>query len=182
MLEQLKLLIRAKNPILSAETRDENRAVLTIRKAAEEMALPLYEWSLTAGLSRIRPAPTKIDLEDSKATTVLMRKGRFDEVFFVDLPSAAVRREILAIHLQQRKRDPKRFDLTVLAAATEGFSGAEIEQLVIAALYAAFSEGVEPTDAHLLAEARATRPLSVLMGEKVRQLRAWAEGRCVPAD
>jgi SpoVK/Ycf46/Vps4 family AAA+-type ATPase len=112
----------------------------------------------------------------------LMRKGRFDEVFFVDLPSATARRQILGIHLRRRKRDPERFGLDALAAVTEGFSGAEIEQMVLSALYEAFASGVELTDQHLLAEARATRPLSVLMGERVRQLRAWGEGRCVPAD
>jgi hypothetical protein len=112
----------------------------------------------------------------------LMRKGRFDEVFFVDLPGPEVRRHILSIHLGKRKRDPEQFALDNLAQATEGFSGAEIEQMVVAGLYAAFAEGGELTDEHLLAEARATRPLSILMAERVRQLRAWAEGRCVPAD
>jgi SpoVK/Ycf46/Vps4 family AAA+-type ATPase len=112
----------------------------------------------------------------------LMRKGRFDEIFFVDLPTSEVRAQILAIHLQRRKRDPKRFNLEMLAAATEGFSGAELEQMVVSALYAAFAAGEELSDEHLLAEARATRPLSVLMSERVRQLRAWANGRCVPAD
>ena len=69
-----------------------------------------------------------------------------------------------------------------MAKATEGFSGAELEQLVVSALYAAFAEGKELTDEHLLAEVTTTRPLSVLMGERVKQLRAWADGRCVPAD
>ena len=112
----------------------------------------------------------------------LMRKGRFDEVFFVDLPPAAARRQILGIHLTRRKRDPAAFDLDRLAAETEGFSGAELEQLVVSALYAAFAASTELTDAHLLAEVRITRPLSVLMGERVAELRAWAAGRCVPAD
>jgi SpoVK/Ycf46/Vps4 family AAA+-type ATPase len=112
----------------------------------------------------------------------LMRKGRFDEVFFVDLPPAASRKQILGIHLTRRKRDPQTFDLERLAADTEGFSGAELEQLVSSAMYAAFSAGTELTDARLRAEVGSTRPLSVLMGEKVAQLRAWAAGRCVPAD
>ena len=68
------------------------------------------------------------------------------------------------------------------AAAADGFSGAELEQLVVSALYAAYAEGTELADEHLLAEVKTTRPLSVLMGERVRQLRAWADGRCVPAD
>jgi hypothetical protein len=112
----------------------------------------------------------------------LMRKGRFDEVFFVDLPSTSARKQVLAIHLKRRKRDPGRYNLDKLAAAADGFSGAELEQLVVSALYAAFAEGKELSDDHLLAEVKTTRPLSVLMGERVRELRAWAEGRCVPAD
>lgn len=112
----------------------------------------------------------------------LMRKGRFDEVFFVDLPTAPVRRDVLAIHLKRRKRDPQRYNLDALAAATEGFSGAEIEQLVVSALYSAFADRHELTLQHLLSEAAATRPLSILMGEKIASLRAWAESRCVRAD
>jgi hypothetical protein len=112
----------------------------------------------------------------------LMRKGRFDEVFFVDLPHAAARKQILTIHLGRRNRDPKNYDLDRLAAETEGFSGAELEQLVSSAMYAAFAVGTELADDHLRAEIPATRPLSVLMGEKVAQLRAWAAGRCVPTD
>jgi len=69
-----------------------------------------------------------------------------------------------------------------LASAADGFSGAELEQLVVSALYAAFAEGKELGDEHLLAEVKTTKPLSVLMGERVAQLRAWAADRCVPAD
>lgn len=112
----------------------------------------------------------------------LMRKGRFDEVFFVDLPGDAARRTILSIHLKRRKRDPKNFALDRLSRATEGFSGAELEQMVISGLYAAFAENQELCDDHLLAEAKITKPLSVLMAERVKQLRAWAKDRCVPAD
>lgn len=112
----------------------------------------------------------------------LMRKGRFDEVFFVDLPRADSREMILAIHLKRRKRDPQQFDLKRVAEATEGFSGAELEQLVSASMYAAFSHGSELTTEHLLNEAKTTRPLSVLMAEKVNDLRAWAAERCVPAE
>ena len=112
----------------------------------------------------------------------LLRKGRFDEVFFIDLPGEAARREIFAIHLSRRKRDPGTFDLAALAEASAGFSGSEIEQAVVAALYAAFNQSRELTTADVLAELKATRPLSVLMAERVADLRAWAEGRCVPAD
>ncbi len=112
----------------------------------------------------------------------LMRKGRFDEVFFVDLPKEQVRRDIWEIHLRRRKRDPKVFDLGKLSAATQGFSGAEIEQAVVAAMYIAFSESKELSDELLLEEVANTKPLSKLMGEKIDSLRHWANGRCVPAD
>jgi SpoVK/Ycf46/Vps4 family AAA+-type ATPase len=112
----------------------------------------------------------------------LMRKGRFDEVFFVDLPGDDIRRQVFAVHLKRRGRKPEAFKIDELAVAAEGFSGAEIEQAVVGALYAAFAEKVELADRHLLAEVRATRPLSVLMAEKVGDLRAWASGRCVMAD
>jgi SpoVK/Ycf46/Vps4 family AAA+-type ATPase len=112
----------------------------------------------------------------------LMRKGRFDEVFFVDLPNAAARKQILGIHLQRRKRDPAKFALDSLAKSADGFSGAEIEQAVVSALYAAFASETELNDSHIHAELKATKPLSVVMGEKVSQLRSWAANRCVPAD
>ncbi|MFA9478243.1 AAA family ATPase [Phycisphaerales bacterium AB-hyl4] len=112
----------------------------------------------------------------------LLRKGRFDEVFFVDLPGAAVRKQIFAIHLRKRNRDPEAFALDALAAATEGFSGAEIEQAVQAALHEAFSAKKELDTAGIVAVAKASPPLSVTMAEKVNSLRQWADGRCVPAD
>ena len=112
----------------------------------------------------------------------LMRKGRFDEVFFVDLPDAAARRTILDIHLRRRGRDPARFALEMIANATEGFSGAELEQLVVSAMYNAFPRNEEVSDAHLLAERATTKPLSTLMRERVIELREWAKDRCVPAD
>jgi ATP-dependent 26S proteasome regulatory subunit len=112
----------------------------------------------------------------------LMRKGRFDEVFFVDLPSDEARRQILSIHLQRRKREPKQFPLEELVAATAGFSGAEIEQAVVSAMFSAFSERGELNADHLLTELRATRPLSVLMAEQVAELRGWARDRCVSAN
>ncbi len=112
----------------------------------------------------------------------LMRKGRFDEIFFVDLPNAANRAGILKIHLQRRQRDPGDFDLPALADAAEGFSGAELEQVIMASLYRAFAEDSELETRHILAEIAATRPLSVVLGEKIANLRAWAKERCVEAD
>ncbi len=112
----------------------------------------------------------------------LLRKGRFDEIFFVDLPDAAVRREIFTLHLRRRELDPETFDLEALAAASEGFSGAEIEQAIVSALYDA-AGGVGALDQKLLMDALAgTRPLSVLMAERVQALRTWARERCVAAD
>ncbi|NIP81692.1 MAG: AAA family ATPase, partial [Gemmatimonadetes bacterium] len=107
----------------------------------------------------------------------LLRKGRFDEVFFVDLPDTAARRQIFRIHLRRRGQDPDAFDMEALAAATAGFSGAEIEQVIISALYSAFAVDGALDDDRLLAEVRATRPLSVVAAERIAALRAWADGR-----
>ncbi|MCK4659023.1 MAG: AAA family ATPase [Phycisphaerae bacterium] len=112
----------------------------------------------------------------------LVRKGRFDEVFFVDLPDHETREHIFAIHLRNRKRPLSRFDLGDLAGAAEGFSGAEIEQAIVGALYSAFGQSRSLTQEDILNEIQDTRPLSVTMAEKVSQLRAWAANRCVPAD
>ena len=113
----------------------------------------------------------------------LLRKGRFDEIFFVDLPGPAERREVLDIHLRKRGRDPGRFDLPRLAALTDGFSGAEIEQAIIAALYDAFDDGArELTAADLEASIAGSVPLSRTMREGIDQLRAWAADRTRPAS
>ena len=112
----------------------------------------------------------------------LLRKGRFDEIFFVDLPDADTRAEIFALHLDARKLPREGIDLAALAGAAEGFSGAEIEQVVVSALYAAHAtQSTLDTDT-LLQAIRETRPLSVLMAEQVQALRAWALPRTVPAD
>lgn len=111
----------------------------------------------------------------------LLRKGRFDEIFFVDLPDKDTRREVFALHLQKRKVDASQFDLDALASAADGFSGAEIEQAIVSALYAAHA-GVGVVDQPLLlTELRDTRPLSVVMAEQVAALRAWAGSRTVSA-
>jgi SpoVK/Ycf46/Vps4 family AAA+-type ATPase len=111
----------------------------------------------------------------------LLRKGRFDEIFFVDLPDAATRREIFGIHLTKRELKPADFDCAALAAAADGFSGAEIEQAIVAALYAANAERSALTQAQVMHELAQTRPLSVLMAEQVAALRTWAQGRTVSA-
>src|ERR1051326_9216026 len=84
----------------------------------------------------------------------LLRKGRFDEIFFVDLPGEAERREIFEIHIRKRKRDPEKFDLNTLAAASVGYSGAEIEQAIVSALYDAFDQGRDITTDDILANIR----------------------------
>lgn len=112
----------------------------------------------------------------------LLRKGRFDEIFFVDLPDAEARRRIFEIHLRRRKRDPAKFDLVKLVEASEGYSGAEIEQAVKSAMHSAFALGRELETRHLADAMRHSPPLSVTRAEQVHALRVWAQGRCVPAD
>lgn len=111
----------------------------------------------------------------------LMRKGRMDEIFFVDLPDAEIRQAIFLIHLQLRQLAPTQFDLGQLAKLSRGFSGAEIEQAVISAIYTARASERELDQRALLEELMKTRPLSVVMREKLQALRQWAEGRTVNA-
>lgn len=112
----------------------------------------------------------------------LLRKGRFDEVFFVDLPNPAERCQILGIHLNLRKQDPKRFDLDRLVNETEGFSGAEIEQAVISALYASIHDKQPLTTEAVSRAIGSTIPLSVSRREDVDKLRQWARQRFVSAN
>jgi hypothetical protein len=112
----------------------------------------------------------------------MVRKGRFDEIFFVDLPSAETRSEIFKIHLQKRFLEPSDYNLNALAQAAEGFSGSEIEQAIVSARYTAHAAGRELIEEDLLAELKQTKPLSVLMAEKVEELRDWARDRTVPCD
>ena len=112
----------------------------------------------------------------------LIRKGRIDEVFFVDLPGGKVRKEIFRIHLRKRNLAPSGFDIEALAETAEGFTGAEIEQAIVSALYAALAQNRPLDNEHLLNELARTRPLSVVMAEQIAGLRAWADGRTVSAD
>lgn len=107
----------------------------------------------------------------------LLRRGRFDDLFFVDLPDFDGRRTILSLHLKRRARDPGAFDLAILAETCGGFSGAELEQVVVAALHRAFAAGREPTDADLRHVARDVVPLSRTYAEQIKELRDWARGR-----
>jgi SpoVK/Ycf46/Vps4 family AAA+-type ATPase len=112
----------------------------------------------------------------------LIRKGRLDEIFFVDLPDATTRAEIFAIHLRKRAHQPEDFDLPTLAGSTAGFSGAEIEQSIVSATYLAREQGVALNTGHLRSEIDQTRPLSRVMAEPMARLRSWARDRTVLAN
>jgi SpoVK/Ycf46/Vps4 family AAA+-type ATPase len=107
----------------------------------------------------------------------LLRKGRFDEIFFIDLPSFRERKEIFKVHLQKRHRSPDDFNLDQLAQLSEGFNGAEIEQLIISGLYDAFEHKRQLSDFDLLKNIKETIPLMKMMAEQIEQLRNWAAQR-----
>jgi SpoVK/Ycf46/Vps4 family AAA+-type ATPase len=132
-----------------------------------------------------RPAPVFLVATANDISSLppeLVRKGRLDEIFFVDLPTPEIRMEIFRIHLAKRDRDPGQFDLEKLSEAAAKFSGAEIEAAVVAGLYSAVARKESLSTDHLLTEIANTRPLSVVMAEQVDNLRRWAEARTVPAD
>lgn len=120
--------------------------------------------------------------EISELPPELVRKGRFDEIFFVDLPRREVRTAILSIHLTSRQQPLGEFDLEILGDATEGFSGAEIEQAIVSSLYAAHAKQEALNTRHILSEIEQTRPLSVVMAERISAMRQWAQGRTVSCD
>jgi SpoVK/Ycf46/Vps4 family AAA+-type ATPase len=132
-----------------------------------------------------RKAPVFVAATCNNVTVLppeLIRKGRFDELFFVDLPNQAERKQIFAIHLARHKRNPAEFDLDRIAAAATGYSGAEIEAAVQTALYAAFSNKQTVSTQGLLDALKATVPLSITRSEEIEELRAWARQRAVPAS
>jgi len=112
----------------------------------------------------------------------MLRKGRFDEIFFVDLPNTRNRAALFALHLKKRGRDAAAFDAAKLAEASEGFSGAEIEQAIVSGLYTAFGQKQQLSTETLLNEIKSTQPLSVTRAEEITAIREWAKGRAVPAD
>jgi SpoVK/Ycf46/Vps4 family AAA+-type ATPase len=118
----------------------------------------------------------------SKLPPEMLRKGRFDEIFFVDLPDFDERKQIFRIHLKKRGRDPKKFKIDELAEITDGYSGAEIEQIVVGALFLAFDAGRELKAADIKEEANSVVPLSIMMREDIARLRQWAEMRTRPAS
>lgn len=111
----------------------------------------------------------------------LVRKGRLDEVFFVDLPDADIREEIFRIHLDKRGITHASFNLATLAAAADGFTGAEIEESIVSSRYLASSRGDVVTEEDVLGAINRTYPMSVMRSESISSLRAWAEGRTVMA-
>lgn len=112
----------------------------------------------------------------------LMRKGRFDEVFFIDLPSSEARQQIFTVHLKRKGRNPGDFDVEQLADASKNLTGSEIEQAIMSGLFTAYSADRELSTQDVLDAIANTNPLSSLMEEKIEQLRAWAVHRCVRAD
>jgi len=112
----------------------------------------------------------------------LIRKGRLDEIFFVDLPDEAARAAILAIHARKRSLQVTPQEVLALAKRSAGFSGAELEQAIVAALYSARANGQPVNAAAIAHELKTTKPLSVVMAEKIEALRTWAQERTVPAD
>lgn len=118
----------------------------------------------------------------SRLPPELMRKGRMDEIFFVDLPDFDTRMEIFSIHIKKRDQDSSKIDLKALAEASDGFTGSEIEQAVVSALYRAFADNGQMTTESIMEGIKSTRPLSVVMAEKIQALRDWASERTVSAN
>lgn len=132
-----------------------------------------------------RKAPVFVAATCNNVTVLppeLIRKGRFDELFFVDLPNQAERKQIFSIQLKKRKRNPQDFDLDRAATAAKGYSGAEIDAAVQTAMYAAYSEKKDVSTQGLLDALKATVPLSTTRAEEIEELRNWARDRAVPAS
>jgi SpoVK/Ycf46/Vps4 family AAA+-type ATPase len=163
---------------------DEIEKGFTARDAAADGGLSrrLLGALLTWMQERTAPVFTIATANDVSALPPeMLRKGRFDEIFFVDLPAEPERRSIAAIHLARRRQDPARFDLAEVARVTDGYSGAEIEAAVVSALYVAFAAKAPLETSHLLEAVAGTVPLSRTCREPIEALRAWARGRAVPA-
>lgn len=132
-----------------------------------------------------RKAPVFVAATCNNVTVLppeLIRKGRFDELFFVDLPNNAERTQIFSIQLAKRKRSPAEFDLDKVTSAANGYSGAEIDAAIQAALHAAYSEKKQLTTQSLIDALAQTVPLSTTRAEEIADLREWARTRAVPAS
>lgn len=146
-------------------TRDEGggRALGTFLTWMQEKTRPVF---VVATANDVRMLPPE-----------LLRKGRFDEIFFVDLPTVHERLAILEIHLRRRRRDPERFDLTTVAEETDRYSGAELEQVIVSSMFKSFSERRDVRDDDLLETAREMVPLAITMDDHLKNLREWARPR-----
>jgi len=112
----------------------------------------------------------------------LLRRGRFDQIFFVDLPGRKEREEIFRVHFKKRGISPAKFDISQLAQITKGWSGAEIEQAIISAMYEAFNEDREMNEDDLYRIFTNSVPLSTTMAEQIKKIRSWAHDRAVRAS
>lgn len=156
----LRTLIHSRHPLIAIETVEEEQVLVLLQSVAAQERMPLFEWSITRGLTRYD-------------------EGRFDEIFFVDLPDDSERESIWKIHLGLRKQNVKQFDLIKIVSASDGFSGSDIEQAVVAALYRALHQKTPLTTDLLIEELTNTVPLSVTRREDIDQLRETAQGRFV---
>jgi SpoVK/Ycf46/Vps4 family AAA+-type ATPase len=129
----------------------------------QEKATPVFVVATSNNVSQLPPE--------------LLRKGRFDEIFYVDLPSKDERKEIVKIHLEKRNREVENYDLDKLAGKTSGFSGSELEEVIVAGLYDAFNAGEELKQEHLEQVIETMIPLSQTMEEQIRGIRDWAKLR-----
>ncbi len=161
---------------------DEIERVFAAREsdgeASQRMLATLLTW-MTENTKPVFLVATSNDI--SGLPQELICKGRLDEVFFVDLPDSETRAQLFRIHLQRRQLDAAQFDVVALAAATENFTGAEIEAAVVLAHYLCASRQSRPTVADLLATIRATQPAAVQSADEVARLREWAKDRTVAA-
>jgi SpoVK/Ycf46/Vps4 family AAA+-type ATPase len=130
--------------------------------------------------SAVFVAATANEVENLPAE--FLRKGRFDEIFFVDLPSSRELAEIWRIHITKRKRDPEKFDIPELVRRAAGMTGAEIEAVLLDAMFRAFSSGEEVTDQHISEALTSTVPLSKTAEDRIRAIREWGQGRAKPAS
>ncbi len=132
-----------------------------------------------------KKAPVFIVATANDITTLppeLIRKGRFDEIFFIDLPDFETRKALFTIHLEKRDLTSDKFDVEQLADAAKGFAGGEIEQAIVSALYTALAAKEMINTGHILNELGSTKPLSIIMAEDIEQLRSWANERTVTAN
>jgi AAA+ lid domain len=183
-LRTLEILISSRTPLIAIETLEEERAEQALERVAGRLRIPLFTWTMTRGLRRAGAVDSIYETKEplkALRSVAEMNEGIYLMIFFIDLPTADERRQIFSIHLARRHRDPAGFDLPALATASDGFSGAEIEEAVVSALYTAFARGVEISSDLIVEELKATKPLSVTRAEDVEELREWARGRTVPA-